>query len=1221
MKRFSLKRPFVGILMALFVLGQVTWATAGTTGGLEGAVTDDNGAPVAGVSVKVTSASQNAATQTDAGGHFTFLSLAPDTYTVSFQKTGYQDISEAGITVFADQHLTLAFRLPKALKEIVHTTAVSRGALVHSGTTSDVYSVNTAAATKMTALGGGGGLDTAYSAIASVPGAYVPVGQGGWFQSVFIRGGGFDQVGYEVDGVPVNRAFDNYPSSTASALGQQEVQVYTGASPANAEGQGLAGFINQVIKAGTYPGFVTSDLAIGGPTFYHKANIEVGGATPDRLFSYYAGFGGYNQANRVIDQNNGSSLSALYGAPIDEAVPAGYYPAGACPAGGATNANYNACYANGSAGPGGFILGPLQYGGVSTFSDRESVLNFHFGIPHHNDGGRDDLQFLYQISDLQTFFYNSPSDIPASVFAADNGGVGSTGLGLSTPTFPFGYQYNGAVGQPLAANPGAAITKYAYPSRPLDGLGGNIPAGLRDSNDNGVGIVKVQYQRNFGSAAYLRVYGYSLYSNWFLYGPNTTWANYIGPNPSDYELVSHTRGVSATYARQLNSRNLLQIQGSYTTATSLRDNNTQATNGSQVLGLIVNANNPLNGICYTAAGAATACSSAQGGSPATLKIRSAAGASTLPALPGSCGGGPCEWIAAENGLKATFNTVTPKFSAASITDEWDPSDRLHFNLGLRVDRFEYDPGSTAGPARALWFNSWNNNMCYDPTDHVFTPVSKLTAAGATEASTCSVLGANYITAALSNTNNVDTVSVVQPRIGATFTVNPQNVVRFSYGKYAQAPNAAFDQYNTLQQDLPDFIGPRMFAFGRTQPTYNFPAQISYNTDFSWEHQFRGTDMSFKLSPFYRKTNDQVQQFPLDPKTGFVSGLNVGNQTSQGVEFQFQKGDFARNGWAALFSYTYTNAKIKYSQLSNGGSVLDTINAGIGGYNAFTQDCASGGSLVGVKQYGAYVCGSSGASLTAAPCFTPAGAPVASAAACTVASGNIANPYFSGHAQGLMDPNGSYAPYATFPGNIGVGSYSSFVAPHVATLVVSYKHDRYAITPSVQYSAGTRYGYPLATQGVDPSTCAALAGTSPDTARYPYGGNGAAYDATTCAGLVNIPNPDTGKFDTIGAFTAPSRLTGHLQLTYDVSPRVTAVATLTNIFDVCRGGTSAAWTSPPGVSKNKVCGYTAGGVATEISPVGNVFNPGSTIQPFVAHSYGPAFGSLPFNAYVDFKIKL
>ena len=70
---------------------------------------------------------------------------------------------------------------------------------------------------------------------------------------VYIRGGNYDQIGYEFDGVPVNRSFDNYPGSTAGTLGQQELQVYTGGGTAGESASGLAGFINQVIKTGTFP--------------------------------------------------------------------------------------------------------------------------------------------------------------------------------------------------------------------------------------------------------------------------------------------------------------------------------------------------------------------------------------------------------------------------------------------------------------------------------------------------------------------------------------------------------------------------------------------------------------------------------------------------------------------------------------------------------------------------------------------------------------------------------------------------------------------------------------------------------------------------------------------------------------------------------------------------------------------------------------------------------
>src|SRR5271168_2203459 len=98
------KRSFRHMVVALFLLGaflfQETWALAGVTGGLGGYVVDDQGKAVAGASVKVLSASQAASEKTDASGHFTFLALAPDTYTVSILKDGFAPLSEAGISVF-----------------------------------------------------------------------------------------------------------------------------------------------------------------------------------------------------------------------------------------------------------------------------------------------------------------------------------------------------------------------------------------------------------------------------------------------------------------------------------------------------------------------------------------------------------------------------------------------------------------------------------------------------------------------------------------------------------------------------------------------------------------------------------------------------------------------------------------------------------------------------------------------------------------------------------------------------------------------------------------------------------------------------------------------------------------------------------------------------------------------------------------------------------------
>jgi len=241
MPRYSISHAVAAVTLLAGMLCQETWALAGTTGRMSGTVETDLKSPIANARVTAASPSQTSTTVTDGSGNFTFISLSPDTYTVSVQKEGYEPAGQAGVTVFADATQTVALRMVASLKTIASVTSTAAGSLVKSGTTADVYSINAATQDKVSALGGGGALNSAYSAIASVPGVFVPLNQMGYFQTVHIRGGDYVQVGYELDGVPVNRSFDNYPSGAASSLGQQELQVYTGASPANSEGEGLAG--------------------------------------------------------------------------------------------------------------------------------------------------------------------------------------------------------------------------------------------------------------------------------------------------------------------------------------------------------------------------------------------------------------------------------------------------------------------------------------------------------------------------------------------------------------------------------------------------------------------------------------------------------------------------------------------------------------------------------------------------------------------------------------------------------------------------------------------------------------------------------------------------------------------------------------------------------------------------------------------------------------------
>src|SRR5580704_7170209 len=182
MARRSIRHFGTALIMLVAFVCQETWALASTTGGLTGTVVDaDTSAPIAGAEVTASSPSQNATTTTDAAGRFTFLTLGPDTYTVTASRSGYQSTSIPGQIVFADTVQNVSVRMPRALRTIAHVTSAAGGALVKSGTTADVYSINASTQAATAAMGGGGMINQAYSAISTVPGAYVIPNQTGYY--------------------------------------------------------------------------------------------------------------------------------------------------------------------------------------------------------------------------------------------------------------------------------------------------------------------------------------------------------------------------------------------------------------------------------------------------------------------------------------------------------------------------------------------------------------------------------------------------------------------------------------------------------------------------------------------------------------------------------------------------------------------------------------------------------------------------------------------------------------------------------------------------------------------------------------------------------------------------------------------------------------------------------------------------------------------------------
>jgi hypothetical protein len=113
-KLLSLGRSLsLGLLVAF--IGQASWALAGTSGNISGIVRDaKTGAPIAGVSLRITSGSQTVDTTTDASGHFVVFALQPDDYTLTAEKPGYGAQSITGYSVYADQSEVCDFQLTPA---------------------------------------------------------------------------------------------------------------------------------------------------------------------------------------------------------------------------------------------------------------------------------------------------------------------------------------------------------------------------------------------------------------------------------------------------------------------------------------------------------------------------------------------------------------------------------------------------------------------------------------------------------------------------------------------------------------------------------------------------------------------------------------------------------------------------------------------------------------------------------------------------------------------------------------------------------------------------------------------------------------------------------------------------------------------------------------------------------------------------------------------------
>jgi hypothetical protein len=650
-----------------------------------------------------------------------------------------------------------------------------------------------------------------------------------------------------------------------------------------------------------------------------------------------------------------------------------------------------------------------------------------------------------------------------------------------------------------------------------------------------------------------------------------------------------------------------------------------------------------------AASAACTVTSSTGGLP-DCSTAPAIGGTGLAGTPACTSG--AKWLVTVPSGQGTYNTVKPIFTSVALEDEFKPTDRWDINIGLRFERYQYDLTNSNNPEFNFWFNEGAQVNCYDPGtgQPMTTPLAPGNPVPPAPVQTaplgdcgiapsgqqgvhptggtapCAAAGVpttfcgNLLYSSVSPSSFAH--NEFSPRIGGTYTMGPDDVFRFSVGKYTQPTETAFEQYlDQSGKRAAAFDFSQFWGLGFTTPGHDNPVQYSNNYDFSLEHHFKNTDITMKVSPFYRDTRNQIETVVLGP--GFVGGVNVGHQHSYGVEVGIQKGDPTRDGFSGGISYTYTKALVQYANLPNGTNAIDNMNDYIKAFNGLTQ--AGGGS----------------------PCYdSSTGTGVACPASFAGNPTIIQNPYFGMSEQPLLNRDGWYPTYANEapnePFDQGSGPPVTAIWPHQITGWLQWKRGKLAIAPNFQLISGASYGSPFDTLGIDPRSCgqneAAAVGTDGVTPVLPAGSPYAGFcDFLTssaspfvASGQLAIPDPYTGKFDALGAFDEPWQFNLGALIQYQISPKVSANLSLTNLLNTCYGGSTTPWQKQfnPG---RWVCSYypnAASFIGTQ--PGAGFFygasgtDPVNGTTPYATafnYPFYPFSGALPFQAYLQLNIKL
>ncbi len=227
---------FAMLSLVLFVADSETWA--GTTGKIAGLITDEaTGEPLAGVNVQLEGTSLGAAT--DLEGLYYIINIPPGSYSVTATMIGYKPVIQEQLRVIADRTTSANFILMAAILESEETVVIiAERPLVQPDVGSSQAITTSAEASTLP-------VTDIMQAVSMDPGVDVST----TFYEVEVRGGGSNQVRFQVDGMERSDKLNDKVYTPTNSATVQEVQVLSGGF--NAEyGNLRSGMFNIISKEG-----------------------------------------------------------------------------------------------------------------------------------------------------------------------------------------------------------------------------------------------------------------------------------------------------------------------------------------------------------------------------------------------------------------------------------------------------------------------------------------------------------------------------------------------------------------------------------------------------------------------------------------------------------------------------------------------------------------------------------------------------------------------------------------------------------------------------------------------------------------------------------------------------------------------------------------------------------------------------------------------------------